>query len=55
VHYVRGNGLPLTFRYYLRAESAGRVTALPVTAEVLRRPDERGHSDSQRIEVQSAR
>ncbi|HEX8234411.1 MAG TPA: MG2 domain-containing protein [Abditibacteriaceae bacterium] len=55
VHYVRGSGLPLTFRYYLRAETAGRVTALPVTAEVLRRPDERGNSDSQRIEVQPAR
>jgi uncharacterized protein YfaS (alpha-2-macroglobulin family) len=53
VHYVRGSGLPITFRYYIRAESAGRVMALPAIAEVLRRPDERGHSDALRIEVQA--
>jgi len=47
IHYVRGNGLPITFRYYIRAESSGKVTALPATAEVLRRPDERGNSDAQ--------
>lgn len=55
VHYVRGNGLPLTFRYYMRAESEGRVTALPASAEVLRRPAERGHSDALRIEVRATR
>ncbi len=53
IHYVRGNGLPITFRYYIRAESAGKVTALPATAEVLRRPDERGNSDAQVLEVTS--
>jgi len=53
IHYVRGNGLPLTFRYYIRAESSGRVTALPATAEVLRRPDERGNSDAQVMEMMS--
>jgi uncharacterized protein YfaS (alpha-2-macroglobulin family) len=54
VHYVRGNGLPLTFRYYMRAESEGSVTALPASAEVLRRPSERGHSDAIRFEVKAA-
>jgi len=51
IHYVRGNGLPITFRYYIRAESSGRVTALPATAEVLRRPDERGNSDAQVLDI----
>ena len=53
IHYVRGSGLPITFRYYIRAESGGKVTALPATAEVLRRPDERGNSDAQVLEVRS--
>ena len=53
IHYVRGNGLPVTFRYYIRAESSGKVMALPATAEVLRRPDERGNSDAQVLEVRS--
>jgi len=53
IHFVRGEGLPITFRYYLRAESSGKVTALPATAEVLRRPDERGNSDAQVLDVVS--
>ena len=45
VHYLHGNGLPVTFRYYLRSETTGRVTALPALAEVVQRPDARGNSD----------
>lgn len=45
VHYLHGNGLPVTFRYYLRSETTGRVTALPALAKVVQRPDARGNSD----------
>ncbi|HEY0866392.1 MAG TPA: MG2 domain-containing protein [Fimbriimonas sp.] len=51
VHYLLNNGAPQTFRYYLRAESEGRLTALPATAEYLRRPDDRGQSHSHPMEV----
>lgn len=51
VHYLHGRGLPVTFRYYLRSESVGRVTALPALAEVLQRPQARGHSSAQKFEV----
>ena len=51
VHYLHGNGLPVTFRYYLRSETTGRVTALPALAEVVQRPDARGNSDVMRFVV----
>ena len=51
VHYLHGNGLPVTFRYYLRSETTGRVTALPALAEVVQRPDARGSSDVMRFVV----
>ena len=44
VHYVMAGGEPLVFRYYIRAESEGKLTALPAVAEVLRRPSNRGNS-----------
>ncbi|HEY3413508.1 MAG TPA: MG2 domain-containing protein [Armatimonadota bacterium] len=51
IHELRGNGRPQTFRYYIRAESAGRVTAPPAVSEVLRRPGVNGHSSPQTLEV----
>lgn len=51
VHYVLNSGTPVTFRYYLRAESEGTLVALPATAELLRRPSERGNSAPQNIKV----
>ncbi|RYG75308.1 hypothetical protein EON80_01105, partial [bacterium] len=51
VHYLHGHGLPVTFRYYLRSETVGRVTALPAQAEVLQRPESRGNSTAQVFEV----
>jgi uncharacterized protein YfaS (alpha-2-macroglobulin family) len=51
VHYIHGHGLPVTFRYYLRSETTGRVTALPAQAEVLQRPEAKGNSTTQIFEV----
>ena len=51
VHYLHGHGLPVTFRYYLRSETTGRVTALPALAEVVQRPDTRGNSDAMHFVV----
>lgn len=51
VHYLHGRGLPVAFRYYLRSETVGRVTALPALAEVLQRPQARGNSTAQKFEV----
>jgi len=44
VHYIVNSGAPVYFRYYLRAESDGRLTALPAIAEYMRRPDQKGQS-----------
>ena len=44
IHYFQSDGRPIFFRYYLRAESEGMVTALPAMAEALRRPTVRGNS-----------
>jgi len=51
LHYILNNGTPQTFRYYLRAESEGKLIGLPATAEYLRRPSSRGQSAAERIEV----
>jgi len=51
LHYLLNNGAPQTFRYYLRAESEGKLIALPASAEYLRRPATRGQSAVERIEV----
>jgi alpha-2-macroglobulin len=51
IHYLRGGGRPLSFRYYLRAESEGELVALPAVGEVLRRPSVRGHSSQVTLSV----
>lgn len=51
VHYLVNGGTPLTFRYYLRAESDGKLVALPAIAEYLRRPLQRGQSGMTPLEV----
>lgn len=51
VHYLVNGGGPQTFRYYLRAESEGSLTALPATVEYLRRPETQGQSGWRRLEV----
>jgi uncharacterized protein YfaS (alpha-2-macroglobulin family) len=38
VHYLVNSGNPVTFRYFIRAESEGKLTALPAIAETIRRP-----------------
>ena len=52
IHYVRSEGAtPVTFRYYLRAEAAGNLLALPATGEVIRRPSVRGNSSATALVV----
>jgi len=51
VHYVFAGGEPLSFRYYLRAESGGTLTILPATAEVIRRPSVRGQTSQSEVKV----
>jgi hypothetical protein len=55
IHYLVNAGAPQTFRYYLRAESEGKLVALPATGEYLRRPANRGRSASEQIEVKPAK
>lgn len=54
IHYLVNAGSPTTFRYYIRAESEGTLSALPATAEYLRRPADRGRSGLQVLEVREA-
>jgi uncharacterized protein YfaS (alpha-2-macroglobulin family) len=55
LHLLRADGArPLTFRYYLRAESEGRLLALPATGELIRRPAVRGGSAAQPLVVHEA-
>jgi uncharacterized protein YfaS (alpha-2-macroglobulin family) len=55
LHFLRADGArPLTFRYYLRAESEGRMLALPATGELIRRPAVRGGSAVQPLIVHEA-
>jgi hypothetical protein len=51
VHYLMNSGTPTYFRYYIRAESDGRLIALPATGEYLRRPTTRGRSSASLIQV----
>lgn len=45
VYYtVASDGLPNTFRFYLRAESEGEIRVAPAVAEVVRRPQRKGWS-----------
>jgi uncharacterized protein YfaS (alpha-2-macroglobulin family) len=46
IQYLVNQGQPQSFRYYLRAESEGRLTALPAKAEFLRRPADNGQSQT---------
>ncbi|MFI5386275.1 MAG: alpha-2-macroglobulin [Fimbriimonadales bacterium] len=55
VHYLINQGAPQTFRYYIRAEAEGLLTALPATAEYIRRPADRGQSNGDRLEVRIRR
>lgn len=51
IHFLRSTGKPAYFRYYLRSESEGTLTALPAMGEALRRPNIRGNSLAQVLEV----
>lgn len=51
VHYLTNTGAPQTFEYYIRAEAEGSLTALPATAEYLRRPAMRGQTNALRVRV----
>jgi len=51
VHYLLNAGTPVYFRYYLRAESDGKLIALPAIAEYLRRPTQRGQSAAKEMVV----
>lgn len=53
VHYVMTTSEPIHFSYYLRSESAGKVIALPATAELLSSPDKRGQSGAQVLEIKA--
>jgi hypothetical protein len=55
VNYLVNAGAPQVFRFYLRAESEGRLVALPATAEYLRRPSARGQSVAQPVEVEAGK
>lgn len=51
IHYMRSFGEPIYFRYYLRAESEGVVTALPASAEIIRRPAVSGNTATSTVQV----
>jgi hypothetical protein len=51
IHYVQTGGAPVFFRFYMRAESDGKLAALPATAEVLRVPSKRGQTAEDQITV----
>lgn len=51
IHYVVTEGAPVFVRYYVRAESDGKFSALPATAELIRKPSVRGRSDKVVLEV----
>jgi len=50
-HYVNAVGLPITYRYFLRAETDGKLIVPPAIAEVMRRPASRGQSRREEIRV----
>ncbi len=51
IHFLTNSGSPQTFRYFIRAEAEGMLTALPATAEYLRRPAMHGRTQPLRIQV----
>ncbi|HVT13542.1 MAG TPA: MG2 domain-containing protein [Fimbriimonadaceae bacterium] len=55
IHYLVNQGAPQVFRYYIRAEAEGMLTALPAFAEYIRRPADRGQSNGERLEVRVAK
>jgi alpha-2-macroglobulin len=48
------DGLPGTFRFYLRGETDGEITILPAEAEVIRRPEVRGYSNARKVKLVGA-
>lgn len=50
-HYLDAEGLPLTVRYYLRAETDGQLIVSPAIVDVLRRPENRGQSRREEFKV----
>jgi uncharacterized protein YfaS (alpha-2-macroglobulin family) len=48
---ILSNGLPATFRFYLRAETDGKISVPAAMTEALRRPESRGNSDALHIIV----
>ncbi len=52
IHYLTNGGEPQTFRYYIRAESEGRLNVLPASVEFLRRPAVNGQTSSVMVTVQ---
>lgn len=50
-HYLDAQGLPLTVRYYIRAETDGKLIVSPAIADILRRPDSRGQSRREEVRV----
>lgn len=50
-HYFNATGMPFSFRYYLRAETDGKLIVSPAIAEVLRRPSRRGQSRREEVKV----
>lgn len=51
VHYLKADGKPVYFRYYLRSESEGKVLALPASAMAIRRPSVQANSSAMVFEV----
>lgn len=51
VHFLMNAGHPSTFRYFIRAENDGNLTALPPVAEYLRRPEKEGHGAAEQVTV----
>jgi uncharacterized protein YfaS (alpha-2-macroglobulin family) len=48
---VLANGIPATYRFYLRAEAGGSISVPPAMAEALRRPEVRGNSNALKVTV----
>jgi len=55
VHYLINAAAPQVFRFYIRAESEGKLVALPATAEYVRRPANRGQSVGLPIDVKAGK
>ncbi|HWD41161.1 MAG TPA: MG2 domain-containing protein [Fimbriimonas sp.] len=55
IEYLSNAGTPQIFRYYLRAEAGGWVTAPPASGQYLRRPRFSGHGNQQTFEIVGGR